>query len=213
MVHGIKHEKDPKTCNYDNCSLSFPTWSALKIHEKKTGHVYIEQCPYCPAKFKREYYASHVQRHKESSLCQQCGKSFLKRELLERHVKDCLSLEKPYKCSVCNDGFHIQSKLDEHIRKHTNEKPFVCETCGCAFRLKLRLRYHMSSHTNDRPFVCKECGKGFKLKPTLRQHQRVHTGEKKFVCLACGASYAHSNRLKSHMVKCPYIVKGETAFK
>lgn len=79
---------------------------------------------------------------------------------------------KPYKCDVCNKGFHQKGNYKNHRLTHSKEKQYSCEICGKAFHQVYNLTFHMHTHTEKKPFTCKICDKGFCRNFDLKKHIR-----------------------------------------
>ena len=107
-------------------------------------------------------------------------------------------------CELCpSAAFSSQSKLNDHMLKHTGERPFKCSYCDksypvkgkhfpkrtrnpyfvntCLFNLAT-LTAHLRLHANEKPHQCERCGKAFLIRSLLEQHLRTHTNERPFAC-------------------------------
>ena len=52
-------------------------------------------------------------------------------------------------CDVCDKKFPFKSKLDEHVRSHSDVKSFKCDLCEKAFKHRKSLRIHfLSQHSS-----------------------------------------------------------------
>lgn len=59
--------------------------------------------------------------------CDDCGKGFKRRRLLDYHIKAAHTGERPYKCDICTATFVYPEHFKKHMRIHTGEKPYLCE--------------------------------------------------------------------------------------
>ncbi|KAF7216750.1 zinc finger protein 879 [Nothobranchius furzeri] len=161
----------------------------------------------------------------KSFLCSDCGKPFLHKRSLQRHLashsgikssrtlanKKCVgekknvdshrkdpSGQKSLCCDYCGKIFNMKSNLNSHVRIHTGERPYACDICGQRFSQKPHLNTHARTHTGEKPFVCDVCGQRFSRKTHLDRHMRVHTGQKPFTCDVCGQTFSQSTSLNTH---------------
>lgn len=77
---------------------------------------------------------SNLQSHKRAThyndkryKCDDCGKGFKRRRLLDYHIKAAHTGERPYKCNICTATFVYPEHFKKHMRIHTGEKPYLCE--------------------------------------------------------------------------------------
>ncbi|KAK7930370.1 hypothetical protein WMY93_006765 [Mugilogobius chulae] len=169
-----------------------------------------------------------IKRH----LCSQCGKEFRSNSSLDKHMVVHTGA-KPYKCSVCEEDFifkfkrdqhlwlvhgtcsvcqqkfHKDADLAEHLQTHVedgtvdpaflervNRTPYSC--CGKSFEHKSHYDMHMLTHTGEKPYRCSVCEKCFGLKSTLNTHMRTHSGEKAFKCTLCEKTFTQKVNLQMH---------------
>lgn len=133
--------------------------------------------------------------------CQICGKTFIKKKNLSRHLKTHQH-EKPHICEVCSKAFKSPTHLKNHKISHmpVAERPhFECDICGKSVVGKEGLRKHRRIHTDSKDYVCEWCGKGFLKSTGLKLHVRIHTGEKPYQCTLCDRAFSTSGSRVIHM--------------
>lgn len=151
----------------------------------------------------------------EQHKCSECGKIFMGKLHLRRHVIRHKG-RRPFTCSVCMNSFTQKGHLRKHMRIHTGEKPFTCLACDATFSLKQNLLRHMAVHSGEKSFSCPVCQKSFTQKCHLRRHMSLHSGEK--LCGCSGDTCDHTNPLDCPMLahsgekpfSCPFCEKGFT---
>lgn len=102
------------------------------------------------------------------------------------------SIEKPYKCEECGQGFNQSSRLQIHQLIHTGGKPYKSlKSVGRDSVVEQILKFTAGVHTGEKPYNCEELWKSLPVRPLIfRPHQRVHSGEKPFKCEKCGKSFS-----------------------
>ncbi|XP_013141088.1 PREDICTED: zinc finger protein 845-like [Papilio polytes] len=137
----------------------------------------------------------------------------------------------PFQCHLCFKGFNFESKLQNHMFKHSPivrcffstqhegiVKQYTCSQCGKVSNNKKTHQSHIRNHhSSDRP-RCDQCGKSFVNKDSLIEHMQIHDGVKNYVCGECGARFRTRTQMKDHMRKHSndrefYCVECDTRFK
>ncbi|XP_077549036.1 zinc finger X-chromosomal protein-like isoform X2 [Haemaphysalis longicornis] len=113
--------------------------------------------------------------------------------------------ERPFVCSLCQEGFAEEGELWRHqLAVHTEEKPHECEVCGERFSEVLHLaRHEQLVHMQGDGlslFECPQCGRVFTHKGHLNTHLLTHTGERPYACTMCNARFARRSNLKRHVI-------------
>lgn len=113
---------------------------------------------------------------------------------MESHIEPA-----SFKCDICDKVFTERSKLQRHLRVHTDRRPFKCDICQKSFSQPSLLSKHKKIHFGEKPFKCDHCGKGFSESGNLNRHLRTHTGEKPYCCKICGKAFSQASHVNKHL--------------
>ena len=80
--------------------------------------------------------------------CKYCLKYFVRKETLERHIKNIHLNKEKIECTKCNRTFASKEGLQSHMKNHDQNK-FKCPQCGKAYKHKNHLSRHcyLNGHT------------------------------------------------------------------
>ncbi|XP_054263731.1 zinc finger protein 43-like isoform X2 [Macrosteles quadrilineatus] len=220
----------PHPCS--QCAKRFQTKVELKMHNVTHSSEKNYKCTYCRKLFKRKsslrihFNVLHTQP-KNKFCCDECSKSFVLNQYLQRHKRIAHSKKRPlscltcgatfsdrqylnihcnthtgiksYSCSFCSKTFAQLPHLKRHERLHTGVKPYKCKICDKSFRDSSNFKVHQIFHSGLRPFKCEECGKDFTQRSHLNNHKKTHNKARPYKCNICGDSFKKKEVLKSHV--------------
>lgn len=140
---------------------------------------------------KKSVYAFQIYRS-SSKLCEECGKSFKRKDYLTKHRKEVHQ--------ITNEG------------KLLAPETFMCILCDKTFKRKLALKYHVSlahgssSNQADKVYLCDACPYSTVYKGTFNRHLNIHkrekaTGIRTFQCQYCDAIFNRISHLNHHRRK------------
>lgn len=177
-AHILKHDGDDKPFKCTECDKAFTLKSGLKQH----SFTHFEGKPF---------------------YCDLCARGFKWKSAYERHQKDYHSEDTTglMQCPLCEFTSTNQSRIDAHMRKHSDIRPFKCTQCDHASKTVHCLKAHMLTHTDLKTHECPECGKKFKKPDELKTHMYIHTGAWPCECAVCGAKFASESALVVHSRK------------
>lgn len=130
-----RKRKNPRELLCNLCGKSnFKSQQALKYHLQT--HEFVQYlCPHspdCPRRFRSKLgLVNHMKIHEGNlDICEECGRGFITKQLLDEHRRRIHTFERPYACDRCDKCFLRSDKLLHHRRReHTGEKPYKCKLC------------------------------------------------------------------------------------
>ena len=154
------------------------------------------RCVGCPQKFDNNRELNdHFKNSHPPLTCSDCKKLFLTPSAFEKHKYT--HYEFMFECGKCNKGFHFESELSAHRRKHISDQGLVCfhANCGRRFKRNSELNAHLKKHTG-KPIKCEYCDYSNKDIRNVRAHTRVHLDVQRFVCAKCGKRFKWGSQKK-----------------
>ncbi|WAR25448.1 ZFP26-like protein, partial [Mya arenaria] len=175
----------------------------LKKKIKDKSNIETSICEVCGKVFLSKIaMKKHMHLHKGTFTCGLCSKSFTTQASLTTHM-DVHEGRKEYTatCNVCDRKFYDYSSLHKHVKSvHMGYRPFPCPHCERRFPERKGLAEHIRVHTGERPFKCTDCDRAFKRKSELNFHVRkAHTNEQKYFCSFCGKGFLRLALLRMHV--------------
>jgi len=116
-----EREDKPFQCGYPKCNYETNRRNNLKRH-MMTMHERLNSPHFCCGVtfFRKADMRAHTKEvHCDGYPCTWpgCGKGFVRKALLDRHIKIHTG-EKPFVCPICQYGTSHKSNLDRHVRIH-----------------------------------------------------------------------------------------------
>ncbi|XP_049763824.1 zinc finger protein 234-like [Schistocerca cancellata] len=134
----------------------------------------------------------------QKALCEVCGKTFMFRKNLYKHMRQCHDMD----VNLNLEFYEIMESLKA-----------LCEVCGKTFTFRKNLYKHMRKRhnvdvNNKDKERCKICGKMFSSVAALRRHIRIHSiACRKVSCTECNDFMCRSMRdLRNHL-ECQHGIK------
>ncbi|XP_026680895.1 gastrula zinc finger protein XlCGF71.1-like, partial [Diaphorina citri] len=174
-THSIERSYTCHHCGKQLCGASNLSLHIKSVHLKIKDH----SCDVCDKSFvNRAGLRLHKLIHSEERgfVCDLCGASFKQRPALWAHKKlHDAKLEYKFKCILCDRKFHRNSKLNSHMRTHSDVRPYKCDICEQHFKFNYDIQMHKRCvHSNIRPYQCTLCSASFKRSSHLKQHGKTH---------------------------------------
>lgn len=202
-------KQDGPNCNI--CNKQFSSAKHLKRHftykhNQSTDRFY---CGLCQTSYKsNETLRVHMKIHSASLrlICEFCEKCFIRRPLLEKHIKnvhECTNEESNLKCKFCDDlSFSGKGKLEIHVKKYHERVRYSCDFCGNKYMDRSSLKNHITlKHSTEQKnmFQCDECSKSYTSKNSLQIHKRNVHRNINFKCNICSKDFNNKGSLNYHM--------------
>ncbi|XP_047536063.1 zinc finger protein 729-like [Vanessa atalanta] len=170
------------------------TWIEERRNQTLDGPLKELQCSIC---FKvlasKGNFERHIDYH-NSLRCNYCFDYFSSLRFLEGHlafscdkkklIGDTEIYPKKVKCHVCYKAFHLQVKLDCHLRTQHEIKTFkkacegkqeiVCDYCFKVFENEYALSTHKIYHRTVGYYGCIYCNRKFNTMTLYRKHKNHH---------------------------------------
>ncbi|XP_072947070.1 uncharacterized protein [Epargyreus clarus] len=121
-------------------------------------------------------------------------------QIKQREEESKAVLKFPFQCNLCFKGFNFESKLQNHMKKHSPSRgPFKCELCTMYLPSAYSASVHALIHT--RRYECTRCGRRMTDRGSILDHYRTqHEGLLTlFTCHICGKVSNNSKTHRGHM--------------
>ncbi|XP_076003028.1 zinc finger protein 507 [Genypterus blacodes] len=159
------------------------------IHHCKTRTYQCKQCP--DAFHYKSQLRNHEREHHSSSndaaALTPLSETVTATEGAERVTDEECSMQKMYKCDVCDYTSSTYVGVRNHRRIHNSDKPYRCCSCDFATTNMNSLKSHMRRHPQERQAVqlleqyrCSLCGYVCSHPPSLKSHMWKHAGDQNY---------------------------------
>ncbi|XP_041973648.1 zinc finger protein 729-like [Aricia agestis] len=170
------------------------TWIAERGTQTLDGPLKELQCGVCyKVLASKGNYDRHVDYH-NSLRCNYCFEYFNTSRFLEGHlafscekkklIGDTETHPRKIKCEICFKAFHLQVKLDCHLRvkhdikvfreKSAGKREIVCDYCFKVFENEYALSNHKLYHRTIGYYGCIYCARKFNTMTAYRKHKNHH---------------------------------------
>ncbi|KAJ7400605.1 PR/SET domain 15 [Pitangus sulphuratus] len=211
-------DSEPHKYSCKRCQLTFGRGKEYLKHimdvHKEKGYG----CSICNRRFAlKATYHAHMVIHREnlpdpkvqkvdsfskagvkSHACEQCGKSFARKDMLKEHMRVHDNIRE-YLCAECGKGMKTKHALRHHMKLHKGIKEYECKECHRKFAQKVNMLKHYKRHTGIKDFMCELCGKTFSERNTMETHKLIHTVGKQWTCSVCDKKYVTDYMLQKHI--------------
>lgn len=197
--HLVTHTGNKKfTCEV--CSKRFMRKYDLQQHMMRV-HSFIKAARGKIISTEEELLSANNENIKKD--CIYCDSQFTTQFMLDSHLEEIHSEERPFECIHCKARFPTLKKLIRHKDTVHSERQHQCEQCDKSFRFLYALKEHEKTHNEVKPFLCDDCGKGFALAKYLQKHKQRHnlpeSLDKVYHCRYCEKVFDNLHEYQQHI--------------
>ncbi|XP_022827370.1 zinc finger protein 91-like [Spodoptera litura] len=198
-------------------------WIADRTEQPLTGPLKDLQCSICMKVLaSKGNYERHIDYH-NSLRCNYCFDYFSSLRFLEGHLTfscekkkllgDTEVYPKKVKCHICYKAFHVQVKLDCHLRTQhgivvkremsEGKQEIVCDYCFRVFENEYALGTHKIYHRTVGYYGCIYCPRKFSTMVMYRKHKNHHlyqlNVDNPTKCEHCDETFVAFKEMINHM--------------
>ncbi|XP_021368286.1 myoneurin-like isoform X17 [Mizuhopecten yessoensis] len=151
--HVFSEPIGPSSFPCRTCNLVFSTMDDLATHDR-CHHIGTEDwhCRICQLDCRNavqlKCHLIQVHRQEFKNLCFECGRGFKSYSSFNTHNRlfHRTDINCPV-CPICRRVFPFDSKLQVHLKKHSDDQPYFCKVCGKTYKYEWNLKVHNCIHT------------------------------------------------------------------
>ncbi|XP_058460581.1 zinc finger protein 37-like [Malaya genurostris] len=166
----------------------------------------------------------HQKLHTSGSTCEICGKIFIGKHKLRRHIERIHEKIKKFECYLCQKKLSSLTALQVHIKTMHSTKEVKCVYCDKSYPSELSLRYHLKKHEQnpnvkfssnwkdyytfveadegtrpeDRLKKCNLCGSVFK---SIAPHMHLVHFPTEYKCELCDMVFKRKSSYNTHVLE------------
>ncbi|CAO1409266.1 unnamed protein product [Diamesa hyperborea] len=210
----IKHQigVNPHTCKV--CGMTFDFAIQLRRHNDETGTCKPTELPakktykcyICNEEFamavSKIQHINTYHSDKANSDCHLCLRHRIPSACAYEQHLSTHYLDFAFICSYCGKGYHLISRLNNHIKHMHQTKYLTCDLCGGKNKSKPALQKHMHAvHLKIRNYKCKDCSRDYTNSAVLEMHRvKMHGAKPRYQCKKCNVGFTNRHEIVSHFV-------------
>ncbi|XP_018594543.2 zinc finger protein 507 [Scleropages formosus] len=218
----VHRQRQPYQCPI--CDLVASDSKDLENHMINHCKTRMYHCKQCSETF---YYKSHLRSHEREqhgladtgATLMPLSETAVVDESKEKDAdEDSSSVQKIFKCDMCDYTSSTYVGVRNHRRIHTSDKPYRCCSCDFATTNMNSLKSHMRRHPQEHQAVqlmeqyrCSLCGYVCSHPPSLKSHMWKHAGDQNYnyeqVNKAINEAISQSSRSSSLAQKATVVVE------
>lgn len=178
----------------------------MKRHENVTNSsdLVIDNSSDCDEDLieRKPYVRNHPHQPKSDFVCESCGMTYKRYELLKEHMISNHSSKESFMCKFCQRSYPNRYYLQKHMKRHAKTKTDEDEYNNLDKDLMERRRYiRVHPHRPTSNFECDICHKVLSSYYSIREHMHSKHSKKskeKHTCPKCNKIFVSKKRLKKH---------------
>ena len=161
----------------DKCDHVARTKKGLEkhgLHEHNVG--FSLECDICLKRFQSEACLNlHKMTHGEKEYrCDQCLFVTHTIQLMKSHKVSRHSMERNWKCDLCNKAFKLNCNLIQHKKNVHSNIQHKCDLCEYSTKSAQAFKSHKITHIRDKVYRCDLCDFTSHRWRSLKYHRSTH---------------------------------------